>query len=67
MATVYAPRLCRSGGVLSWIPHRDAELHKRQRGSERGNAVFRLYPHPAECGIGSPLIEVLRWSVESEH
>jgi len=28
-----------------------------KRGSERGNAVVRLHPHPAEWRIGSPLIE----------
>jgi hypothetical protein len=44
------------------VPRRGAELHKPRtlysgRGSERGNAVVRLHPHPAEWRIGSPLIE----------
>ena len=44
------------------VPRRGAELHKPRildtgRGSERGNAVVRLYPYPVEWRIGSPLIE----------
>jgi hypothetical protein len=44
------------------VPRRGAELHKPRtldtgRGSERGNAVVRLYPYPAEWRIGLPLIE----------
>src|ERR1035437_10162864 len=61
MATVHATRLRRGEGALSRT-RRGAELHKPRtldtgRGSERGNAVVRLHPHPAERRIGSPLIE----------
>src|ERR1035437_7868123 len=61
MATVHATRLRRGEGALSRT-RRGAELHKPRtldtgRGSERGNAVVRLHPHPAEWRIGSPLIE----------